>query len=79
MERSRFSLGCESIAHSALGSSEIARQLSRSRREFLRDAAGVALGTALMSASPFVRAESARTVPGTSSPGRVRRVPCFHM
>jgi hypothetical protein len=60
MERSRFSLGCESIAHSALGSSEIARQLSRSRRDFLRDAAGVALGTALMSASPFVRAESAR-------------------
>jgi hypothetical protein len=39
---------------------EIARALSRSRREFLRGAAGVALGSALISASPFVRAETAR-------------------
>ncbi len=44
----------------ALSSVDIARRLSRSRREFLRDAAGVALGTAAMSASPFIRAESAR-------------------
>ncbi len=34
--------------------------VSRSRRDFLRDAAGVALGSALMSASPFVHAETAR-------------------
>ncbi len=39
---------------------EIARYLGRSRRDFLRSAAGVALGSALMSASPFVRGETAR-------------------
>jgi hypothetical protein len=39
---------------------EISRALSRSRRDFLRGAASLALGSALMSASPFVRAESAR-------------------
>ena len=39
---------------------DIARALSHSRREFLRGAAGVALGSALMSASPFIRAETAR-------------------
>lgn len=39
---------------------EIALGLSRSRREFLRGAAGVALGSALMSASPFVRGETAQ-------------------
>ena len=39
---------------------ETARALSRSRREFLRGAASLALGSALMSASPFVCAESAR-------------------
>jgi hypothetical protein len=43
-----------------LGSREAARLLSRSRRDFLRSAAGVALGSALMSASPFVRGEAAR-------------------
>ena len=43
----------------ALGSWDVARGLSRSRREFLRDAAGVALGSALMGASPFVRGETA--------------------
>jgi hypothetical protein len=35
---------------------EVARQLGRTRRDFLRDAAGVALGGAFMSASPFARA-----------------------
>lgn len=45
---------------SALSSREIARSLSISRREFLRDAAGVVLGTTLISASPLVRAETAR-------------------
>jgi hypothetical protein len=34
--------------------------LSRSRRDFLRSAAGVALGSALVTASPFVRGETAR-------------------
>lgn len=38
---------------------EIATGLSRSRREFLRGT-GLALGAAMVSASPFVRAESAR-------------------
>ncbi len=39
---------------------DIALGLSRSRRDFLRGAAGVALGSALMSASPFVRGETAQ-------------------
>lgn len=39
---------------------EIALGLSRSRRDFLRGSAGMALGAALVSASPFIRAESAR-------------------
>jgi hypothetical protein len=34
--------------------------VSRTRREFLRDAAGLALGSAVIQASPFVRAESVR-------------------
>ena len=34
---------------------ELARYLSRSRRDFLRSAAGVALGTSLLGASPLVR------------------------
>jgi hypothetical protein len=40
-------------------SQEQARLFSSSRREFLRSATGVALGTALMSASPFVRGAAA--------------------
>ena len=38
---------------------EIASRLGRTRRDFLRDAAGMALGTGLMGASPFVRAATA--------------------
>jgi hypothetical protein len=34
---------------------QLARKLSRSRRDFLRDAAGLALGSALMSSSPLLR------------------------
>jgi hypothetical protein len=34
--------------------------LSRSRREFLRDAAGLAIGSALMGSSPFLHGETAR-------------------
>src|SRR3979490_1901432 len=37
-------------------SSDISLALSRSRREFLRSAAGVALGSALLHSSPFARA-----------------------
>jgi hypothetical protein len=37
----------------------IAQHLGRSRRDFLRDAAGVALGSTLLSASPFVRGAAA--------------------
>jgi hypothetical protein len=48
------------MGQNALSSGDIARRVSRSRREFLRDAAGVTLGSAVMSASPFIRAESAR-------------------
>src|ERR1700758_4226843 len=39
---------------------EIACRVSCNRREFLRSAAGMALGSAVLSASPFVRGESAR-------------------
>ncbi|MGA8939285.1 MAG: hypothetical protein WB439_08975 [Acidobacteriaceae bacterium] len=39
---------------------EVAARLARTRREFLRDAAGMALGGALLSASPFARAATAR-------------------
>lgn len=38
---------------------EFAHRLSCNRRDFLRSAAGVALGSALMSASPFVRGAAA--------------------
>jgi hypothetical protein len=43
-----------------LGPNEIARRLSWSRREFLRGAAGLAVGSTMMGASPFVRGETAR-------------------
>lgn len=39
-----------------LSPQEIARRLGRSRRDFLRDATGAAIGAALMSASPLARA-----------------------
>jgi hypothetical protein len=38
---------------------EIGLRLSRSRRDFLRDTAGLALGSALLSGSPLVRGETA--------------------
>lgn len=41
-------------------SPESACSVSRTRREFLRHAAGLALGTVVMQASPFARAESVR-------------------
>ena len=39
---------------------ELAWYLGRSRREFLRDAAGVALGSTVLGASPFLRGETAQ-------------------
>src|SRR5579872_2600711 len=39
---------------------ELALGFSRDRRDFLRGAAGLALGSALLGTSPFVRAESVR-------------------
>jgi len=42
-----------------VSSQEIARRLGRSRRDLLRDAAGMAVGAGLMSASPFVRGATA--------------------
>ena len=54
----RFGTG--TTCRSALCSWDVACGLSRSRREFLRSAAGVALGSTLFSASPFVHGETAR-------------------
>ena len=39
---------------------ETASLVSRSRREFLRDAAGLVAGGALVQGSPFIRAETVR-------------------
>ena len=47
------------LANAAASPQEIAWRLSRSRREFLRDAAGVALGASLLGGSPFLRGEAA--------------------
>jgi hypothetical protein len=41
-----------------LATQDVARHLGRTRRDFLRDATGMALGGTLLSASPFVRAAS---------------------
>ena len=46
--------------HNALSPWETACSFSRSRRDFLRGAAGLALGSALMEASPCLRGESSR-------------------
>lgn len=50
----------ESMPAQDFPAGEIAAGLSRSRRDFLRGTLGMALGTAIVSASPFVRAETAR-------------------
>jgi len=47
-------------AGSGYSAREIALGLSHSRRDFLRGTLGMALGAAMVSASPFARAESAR-------------------
>jgi hypothetical protein len=43
----------------SLSPRQFAAHLGRTRRDFLRDAAGMAVGTAFMGASPFVRAATA--------------------
>ncbi len=43
----------------SLSPREVARHLGHTRREFLREAAGMALGATLMGGSPFVRAATA--------------------
>src|ERR1700757_1140154 len=62
MQRSSYNarFGTRGGSSDALRHYEAARGLSRSRRDFLRSAAGVALGSALMTASPFLRGEASR-------------------
>lgn len=50
----------ESPERGAGRSWETARALSRNRREFLRDAAGLAIGSTLLGASPFLQGEAIR-------------------
>lgn len=52
----RSSSAKQSSARATLSPQEIARHLGRTRRDFLRDATGMALGASLMGASPFVHA-----------------------
>lgn len=48
------------FARDAMSARELAAHFARSRRDFLRNAAGLTLGTALMGAGPLLRAESTR-------------------
>src|ERR1700733_13159908 len=52
-------LRAEGSGREAVSPRELARRLGRSRRDFLRDAAGMALGSSLLGASPFLRGEAA--------------------
>jgi hypothetical protein len=55
-------LRSEFLSHSALTNAtpqEVARQMGRSRRDFLRGAAGMALGSTLIGGSPFLHGETA--------------------
>lgn len=49
-----------SLAPHTIGAQQIASHLGRSRRDFLRTAAGLTLGTALMGTRPLLHAQSAR-------------------
>jgi hypothetical protein len=62
MDRSSFDISrTGNIARCSTDNSPVsAWDLSRTRRDFLREVAGVTLGTALLGASPLVRAEAAR-------------------
>src|SRR5579862_671373 len=48
------------ISGTSLSPREISRRVSLSRRDFLRSATGLAVGSALTSASPFVHGEKAK-------------------
>ena len=48
------------LARDAMSAHELAAHFARSRRDFLRTAAGLTLGTALLGAGPLLRAESTR-------------------
>lgn len=56
----RANISAGSLADRTLSPREISRRLSLSRREFLRGATGAVLGSALTSASPYVRGERAQ-------------------
>src|SRR6266568_730692 len=62
MDKSQFSRIIEKgrAADNSPCPRELAFSLSRTRREFLRSVAGVALGSALMGASPFIHGEAVR-------------------
>src|SRR5271170_5222809 len=62
--RAKMDWGSQGVA-SASTAQEIARQISRSRRDFLRTAAGVALGSTLLHASAFA---------GMATPVKKRKV-----
>ena len=55
----RRSRTAEVLVKGRLSPPELAQRVGHSRRDFLRDAAGMALGTTLMGASPFVRGQTA--------------------
>jgi hypothetical protein len=60
--RQSFERGAVTTSRPAMDSlspRQIAAHLGRTRRDFLRDAAGMAAGTTLLGASPFVRAATA--------------------
>jgi hypothetical protein len=53
------SIRADSVMQANASPREIARHLSRTRRDFLRNATGVALGSTLLGASPFLRGQTA--------------------
>src|SRR5215469_15136768 len=60
MKQAQCNSGFEDRLDLGSCSREISFRLSLSRREFLRSAAGLALGSALVTSSPFLRGESSR-------------------
>jgi hypothetical protein len=59
-DKAKFgSLHPVAATHASPSARQIARHLSLSRRDFLRDATGLALGSTLFGASPFLRGEAA--------------------
>jgi hypothetical protein len=60
MSQSLLSAPWTAAVHHAASAREAAHRLGRSRRDFLRSAAGLTFGGALIAGSPLIRAESAR-------------------